>query len=286
MNIFRRNILDSMLNCIRLWVLLPEGDVISFLSFDDTFTHPESLYIQTFIYLFLELEIFVFFRISCLVFITFPTQHIDRSYLIYLSFPLYEMSAGCGSVRRHDERNLRPSWTAVQSKHWTVCLTKENPSGTIVISLIMITVAGFFSQFLAVCDVQYIIYCSHLTPKQYLTRSCCLLQAMIQIIDALSTCVRHVGSFEEAPDLESIRSLPTCILKILRETFQHCKVGLLSSTGAGMTTFQVLADHHCKPVSHFYMYFENPSLSNCNSYGRRFWLVSKDNHVIIYNDVK
>ncbi|XP_034438529.1 uncharacterized protein C1orf112 homolog isoform X2 [Hippoglossus hippoglossus] len=50
-----------------------------------------------------------------------------------------------------------------------------------------------------------------------------ILQAMIQIIDALSTCVRHVGSFEEAPDLESIRSLPTCILKILRETFQHCK---------------------------------------------------------------
>ncbi|XP_062251155.1 FIGNL1-interacting regulator of recombination and mitosis isoform X2 [Platichthys flesus] len=50
-----------------------------------------------------------------------------------------------------------------------------------------------------------------------------ILQAMIQIIDTLSTCVRHVGSFEEPPDLESIRSLPTCILKILRETFQHCK---------------------------------------------------------------
>ncbi|XP_070816561.1 FIGNL1-interacting regulator of recombination and mitosis [Chaetodon trifascialis] len=50
-----------------------------------------------------------------------------------------------------------------------------------------------------------------------------ILQAMMQIIDALSTCVRHVGTFEEAPDLDIIRSLPTCILKVLRETFQHCK---------------------------------------------------------------
>ena len=249
-----------MLNCIRLWALLPEGAVISFLSFDDTCKHSESLYTG-----FSAHWIFTcVFRIVSICFLanyllsfyyrTFLTQHIDLSYLIYLSFPLYEMSAGCGSVRRHDERNLRPSWTAVQSKHWTVCLTKENSSGTIVISLIMITVAGFFSQFLAVCDVQSIISCSPLTPKQYLRRSCCLLQAMIQIIDALSTCVRHVGSFEEAPDLESIRSLPTCILKILRETFQHCKVGLFTSTGAVMTTFQVLADHHCKPVSHFYIY--------------------------------
>ncbi|XP_039984627.1 uncharacterized protein C1orf112 homolog [Xiphias gladius] len=50
-----------------------------------------------------------------------------------------------------------------------------------------------------------------------------ILQAMTQIIDALSICVRHVSSFEEAPDLDAIRSLPTCILKVLRETFQHCK---------------------------------------------------------------
>ncbi|XP_069551170.1 FIGNL1-interacting regulator of recombination and mitosis isoform X1 [Brachyistius frenatus] len=50
-----------------------------------------------------------------------------------------------------------------------------------------------------------------------------ILQAMMQLIDALSTCVRHVGSVQEAPDLAAIRSLPTCILKVLRETFQHCK---------------------------------------------------------------
>ncbi|XP_061594134.1 FIGNL1-interacting regulator of recombination and mitosis [Cololabis saira] len=59
------------------------------------------------------------------------------------------------------------------------------------------------------------------------TEACALLrnilQAMMQIIDALSACVRHVGSFEEAPDVHIIRSLPICILKILLETFQHCK---------------------------------------------------------------
>ncbi|XP_047231603.1 uncharacterized protein C1orf112 homolog isoform X1 [Girardinichthys multiradiatus] len=50
-----------------------------------------------------------------------------------------------------------------------------------------------------------------------------ILQAMMQVIDALSLCVRHAGSFEEGPCLDAIRSLPTCILKVLRETFQHCK---------------------------------------------------------------
>ncbi|XP_037324902.2 FIGNL1-interacting regulator of recombination and mitosis isoform X2 [Pungitius pungitius] len=50
-----------------------------------------------------------------------------------------------------------------------------------------------------------------------------ILQAMMQIIDALSTCVRHVGTFEEAPELDAIRSLPACILKVLTETFNHCK---------------------------------------------------------------
>lgn len=64
------------------------------------------------------------------------------------------------------------------------------------------------------------------THNQHL--SCCFLfKAMMQVIDVLSTCVRHVSTFEEAPDLETIKSLPTCILKILKETFKHCKVGLI-----------------------------------------------------------
>uniref|UniRef100_A0A8C5EX10 Uncharacterized protein n=1 Tax=Gouania willdenowi TaxID=441366 RepID=A0A8C5EX10_GOUWI len=50
-----------------------------------------------------------------------------------------------------------------------------------------------------------------------------ILQALMQVIDALSNCVRHVGSLDETPDLDAIHSLPTCVLKVLRETFQHCK---------------------------------------------------------------
>lgn len=50
-----------------------------------------------------------------------------------------------------------------------------------------------------------------------------ILESMIQIIDSLSACVRHVGSFDEVPYLEAVRSLPTFVLKILKDTFQHCK---------------------------------------------------------------
>ncbi|KAM7410030.1 hypothetical protein PAMA_001479 [Pampus argenteus] len=50
-----------------------------------------------------------------------------------------------------------------------------------------------------------------------------ILQSLMQIIDALSACVRHVSTFEETPDLVAIRSLPACILKVLMDTFQHCK---------------------------------------------------------------
>uniref|UniRef100_A0A8C6WL66 Si:dkey-97o5.1 n=1 Tax=Neogobius melanostomus TaxID=47308 RepID=A0A8C6WL66_9GOBI len=50
-----------------------------------------------------------------------------------------------------------------------------------------------------------------------------ILESMMQIIDSLSASVRHVGSFEEVPYLDAIRSLPTFVLKILKNTFQHCK---------------------------------------------------------------
>ncbi|CAB1323789.1 unnamed protein product [Coregonus sp. 'balchen'] len=46
---------------------------------------------------------------------------------------------------------------------------------------------------------------------------------MVQVLEVLSGCVRHVCSFEEAPALDTIRSLPSCVLKVLRNTFQHCK---------------------------------------------------------------
>ncbi|KAL7887926.1 hypothetical protein AOLI_G00029000 [Acnodon oligacanthus] len=50
-----------------------------------------------------------------------------------------------------------------------------------------------------------------------------ILQMMVQTLETLSGCVRHVCSFEEAASLDSIRSLPTCVLRVLKDTFQHCK---------------------------------------------------------------
>ncbi|XP_008334587.1 FIGNL1-interacting regulator of recombination and mitosis [Cynoglossus semilaevis] len=50
-----------------------------------------------------------------------------------------------------------------------------------------------------------------------------ILQAMVQVINAVSACVQRVRSFEQIPDLDAIRSLPTCVLKVLRKTFLHCK---------------------------------------------------------------
>ncbi|MCJ8743468.1 hypothetical protein PDJAM_G00094400 [Pangasius djambal] len=49
------------------------------------------------------------------------------------------------------------------------------------------------------------------------------LQMMVQTLEALSACVRHVCALDEATSLDSIRSLPSCVLHILKDTFQHCK---------------------------------------------------------------
>ncbi|XP_067273799.1 FIGNL1-interacting regulator of recombination and mitosis isoform X2 [Pseudorasbora parva] len=50
-----------------------------------------------------------------------------------------------------------------------------------------------------------------------------ILKMMVQILESLSGCVRHVNSFEESVSFDTIRSLPSCILRILKDTFQHCK---------------------------------------------------------------
>uniref|UniRef100_A0A8C1GJ96 Si:dkey-97o5.1 n=1 Tax=Cyprinus carpio TaxID=7962 RepID=A0A8C1GJ96_CYPCA len=50
-----------------------------------------------------------------------------------------------------------------------------------------------------------------------------ILKMMVQTLESLSGCVRHVCSFEESVSFDSIRSLPSCILRVLKDTFQHCK---------------------------------------------------------------
>uniref|UniRef100_A0A672QC44 Uncharacterized protein n=1 Tax=Sinocyclocheilus grahami TaxID=75366 RepID=A0A672QC44_SINGR len=50
-----------------------------------------------------------------------------------------------------------------------------------------------------------------------------ILKMMVQTLESLSGCVRHVCSFEESVSFDAIRSLPSCILRVLKDTFQHCK---------------------------------------------------------------
>ncbi|XP_067086644.1 FIGNL1-interacting regulator of recombination and mitosis isoform X2 [Osmerus mordax] len=59
------------------------------------------------------------------------------------------------------------------------------------------------------------------TGLQLLLRNA--LQETVQVLGVLSACVRHVCSSAEAPALNAIRSLPFCVLKVLTDTFQHCK---------------------------------------------------------------
>uniref|UniRef100_A0A8C2FJF7 Uncharacterized protein n=1 Tax=Cyprinus carpio TaxID=7962 RepID=A0A8C2FJF7_CYPCA len=56
-----------------------------------------------------------------------------------------------------------------------------------------------------------------------------ILKMMVQTLESLSGCVRHVCSFEESVSFDSIRSLPSCILRVLKDTFQHCKALIVST---------------------------------------------------------
>uniref|UniRef100_A0AAQ4QLY9 Fignl1 interacting regulator of recombination and mitosis n=1 Tax=Gasterosteus aculeatus aculeatus TaxID=481459 RepID=A0AAQ4QLY9_GASAC len=90
-----------------------------------------------------------------------------------------------------------------------------------MIKEILDQVGGLSSQNTELCGM-YDFYLKKQNQQSHLLLSFCP-NMLTSIIDALSTCVRHVCTFEEAPDLDAIRSLPTCILKVLTETFNHCK---------------------------------------------------------------
>ncbi|KAM4722850.1 FIGNL1-interacting regulator of recombination and mitosis [Rhinophrynus dorsalis] len=50
-----------------------------------------------------------------------------------------------------------------------------------------------------------------------------ILQIMVQWLEALTSCVRHVCSVDEAVSLKNIHSLPSSVLHVLRAAFSHCK---------------------------------------------------------------
>nr|XP_006115952.2 uncharacterized protein C1orf112 homolog [Pelodiscus sinensis] len=50
-----------------------------------------------------------------------------------------------------------------------------------------------------------------------------VLQTMVQLLEILTACVRHICTLQESVPLESIRSLPFSILYVVKTTFMHCK---------------------------------------------------------------
>ncbi|XP_030429592.1 uncharacterized protein C1orf112 homolog isoform X3 [Gopherus evgoodei] len=50
-----------------------------------------------------------------------------------------------------------------------------------------------------------------------------VLQTMVQLLETLTGCVRHICTLQEPVPLESIRSLPSSILYVIKNTFMHCK---------------------------------------------------------------
>uniref|UniRef100_A0A8C8R7U3 Chromosome 1 open reading frame 112 n=1 Tax=Pelusios castaneus TaxID=367368 RepID=A0A8C8R7U3_9SAUR len=50
-----------------------------------------------------------------------------------------------------------------------------------------------------------------------------VLQTMVQLLETLTGCVRHICTLKETVPLESIRTLPSSILYVIKNTFMHCK---------------------------------------------------------------
>ncbi|XP_072555873.1 FIGNL1-interacting regulator of recombination and mitosis [Paramormyrops kingsleyae] len=50
-----------------------------------------------------------------------------------------------------------------------------------------------------------------------------ILQLMIQVLEVLSGVIRLLCAPDKSLTLGSIRSLPSCVLKLLKDTFEHCK---------------------------------------------------------------
>ncbi|XP_008493996.2 uncharacterized protein C1orf112 homolog isoform X2 [Calypte anna] len=50
-----------------------------------------------------------------------------------------------------------------------------------------------------------------------------LLQTLVQLLEALTGCVRYVCTLQECVALERIRTLPASVLHVIKSTFTHCK---------------------------------------------------------------
>uniref|UniRef100_A0A8C2UH08 FIGNL1 interacting regulator of recombination and mitosis n=1 Tax=Coturnix japonica TaxID=93934 RepID=A0A8C2UH08_COTJA len=50
-----------------------------------------------------------------------------------------------------------------------------------------------------------------------------LLQTIVQLLETLTSCVRYICTLQECVPLESIRTLPSSVLHVIKYTFTHCK---------------------------------------------------------------
>ncbi|XP_048801565.1 uncharacterized protein C1orf112 homolog isoform X1 [Lagopus muta] len=50
-----------------------------------------------------------------------------------------------------------------------------------------------------------------------------LLQTVVQLLETLTSCVRYICTLQDCVPLESIRTLPSSVLYVIKNTFTHCK---------------------------------------------------------------
>ncbi|XP_062436874.1 FIGNL1-interacting regulator of recombination and mitosis isoform X1 [Rhea pennata] len=50
-----------------------------------------------------------------------------------------------------------------------------------------------------------------------------LLQTVVQLLETLTSCVRYICTLQECLPLESVRTLPSSVLYVIKNTFIHCK---------------------------------------------------------------
>ncbi|XP_067156744.1 FIGNL1-interacting regulator of recombination and mitosis isoform X1 [Apteryx mantelli] len=50
-----------------------------------------------------------------------------------------------------------------------------------------------------------------------------LLQTVVQLLETLTSCVRYVCTLQECVPLESVRTFPSSVLYMIKNTFTHCK---------------------------------------------------------------
>uniref|UniRef100_A0A8C2UEQ9 FIGNL1 interacting regulator of recombination and mitosis n=1 Tax=Coturnix japonica TaxID=93934 RepID=A0A8C2UEQ9_COTJA len=78
----------------------------------------------------------------------------------------------------------------------------------------------FFSKVLPkVCHLQL----NATFPISAILKTCLEYITIVQLLETLTSCVRYICTLQECVPLESIRTLPSSVLHVIKYTFTHCK---------------------------------------------------------------